>query len=165
MKTDLFRLHSEFCRINLSSRLIVGGVLAMVLIAVSPASAQTPAAGPSPGTIMRDAKGIMVSYTASTGKTYKMGDTIRLGVAKRMDNMYQNIRTAVAKRHIWDNNDHMEGKYAGLSFTIVGMYAGGELLEGKSAPQIVYFYFKVKGLFGGLYEITVEPALMQQEFQ
>jgi hypothetical protein len=151
----------------------MGGVIAMVLIAVSPASAQTPAAGaaaatvagPSPGTIMRDAKGAMVSYTASTGKTYKMGDTIRLGVPKRIEGSYMNIRTAAAKRHVWDGSDHMEGKYAGLSFRIEGMYAGGGILEGKSAPPIVYFYFKVRGLFGGLYEIAVEPALMQQEFQ
>jgi len=122
------------------------------------------ATSPSAGTITKDAKGNVIAYTASTGKTYKLGDTVRLGLPTRMDKKFANIKTSFKMKH-WEEGDLLHGDHTGEAFIIKGMDAGGGLLAGRSGPPIMYFYFKIKGIMGGLYEIDVEPALAGRELQ
>ncbi len=147
--------------------------LAALCLAATTASAQTAprdtaaaqTARPAPGSFTRNKKGKIDSYIASNGRKYALGDTITLGLPQRIEGSFRYILTAFNKKHLGDNSDPMPGRYAGQSFIIEAMDNSGGLFEGRTISRPMYFFISIRGLFGGLYQINVEPALMVKEMQ
>ena len=147
-------------------------LIALVCAAMQ-ASAQAPnrtdttarAAKPAPRSFSMDAKGKkIVSYTASNGKTYKVGDTITLGNATGQNGFYF-ILTAGGMHYNGDYGENLSPKWEGAQFIIKGMDNGSKFYANQSVPHPMFFFIEIKGLFGGLYHINVEQALEAKEMQ
>lgn len=145
----------------LVSQTLASNVKTMSHTSDSTATAPT---GAAPRSFTKDAKGKINSYTTAAGKTYKVGDVITLGLTQRIDGRYAFIQTCFKMKHQGDSGDLMLTKYAGQQFVIKGMDNSAGFYGGDGNANM-YFYIEVKGMFGGLYQINAEPALMQKEIQ
>jgi hypothetical protein len=142
-------------------------VLALMVLKATP---NTPEPGVAPkeswGKIIRDEKGKkIVSYISKRGREFKVGQTITLGDASRIDSRYDAIKYSISKSHsrFFSAGDLLEYGYNRQSVTILAMDASSNdpFKKGNDLTNTVYFYINVGSL--KQCEINIEMALDKKE--